>query len=88
MGIVGRWVMLEGGLEIEFLPSGQFTRYYAADEHQVEYWSIEGSYRLLNDNRVLIELSGEAPTTYEYRLGEPWLMLRAPDGKVTRYHRR
>jgi hypothetical protein len=87
-GIVGRWVMLDGGLELEFSPDGQFARHYPADEHQVEYWSIEGSYQLLDGDRVLIELSGEEPATYEYRLGEPWLMLRDQDGQVARYYRR
>jgi hypothetical protein len=86
--IVSRWVIVESGLDVEFCADGQFVCYVSADDHEQEYWTMEGSYRLLDDKWLEIQLSGEDPVVYEYRLGELWMMLRAPDGAVSRYRRR
>jgi hypothetical protein len=36
----------------------------------------------------VIDLGSEGRTEYEYRLEGVWLMLRDPNGKVTRYWRK
>ena len=87
-GPLGRWIHLDWGLELEFAPDGRLTKYVMADEHQVEYWTTEGLFRIIEAGRMAIQWAGEEPQEYEYRLDEGWLMLRAPDGKVSRYYRK
>jgi hypothetical protein len=87
LGLVGRWVIVDYGLELEFAADGRLTQYIMADEHQVEYWTTEGFFRIIGNGWIVIEWANEEPAEFEYLLEEPWLMLRAPDGQVTRYRR-
>ena len=84
---MGRWIILEYGLELEFAPDGRLTQYIMADEHQVEYWTTEGSFRIIRNGWMVIQWANEEPEEFEYRLEDRWLTLRAPDGKVSRYLR-
>lgn len=82
---MGRWSIREGALDLQFYADGKFTRYMASDYH--EWWGVEGTYQLAGQDRVVVELPDEGKIEYEYRIQEPWLLLRDQSGTITTYRR-
>ncbi len=86
--IVGVWTAIDGALHLQFFSDGRFVRHYGGREDDPEeFWSEEGIYELGDAERLLINVPRQGPVDYEYRLKEPWLMLRDPDGRVMRLRR-
>jgi len=83
---VGRWEILDAGLDLEFYDSGKCARHIESNEFS--WVSTEGTYQFIGQDRLVIELGSEGRTEYEYRLEGIWLMLRDANGKVTRYWRK
>jgi hypothetical protein len=83
--LVGWWEMIEGGFFYEFRPDGSCARHLESAEDT--YWTTEARCQLLDADRLVIQLRGEEAIEYEWRLEDPWLMLRDGSGRVTRYRR-
>ena len=86
--IVGLWTAIDGALHLQFFSDGRFARHFGGREDDPDELSSEhGIYRLGDADRLLIDVPRLGAVYYEYMVGEPWLMLRDPDGRVIRFRR-
>jgi hypothetical protein len=83
--LAGWWGMIDGGFFFEFREDGTCARHLESSEDS--FFTTEGRCELVGVERLVIELRGGEATEYEWRLEEPWLMLRDAAGNVTRYRR-
>jgi hypothetical protein len=86
--IVGVWTAIDGALHLQFFSDGRFVRHYGGREDDPEeFWGQKGAYRVTSRESLVIEVAGVEASEFEYRVEEPWLMLRDEDGKVMRFRR-
>ena len=86
--IVGVWTAIDGALHLQFFSDGKFVRHYGGREDAPEeFWSQQGAYRFTSRESLVIEVAGVESNQFEYRLEEPWLILRDEAGKVMRFRR-
>jgi hypothetical protein len=76
--IVGGWRHWEGVLEAEFTPDGEVTYYFYRG---ARYGSVErGSYELLSEDRVLIDVAAQPSGEFTYEIEGDVMVLRDASG--------
>ncbi len=77
--------MIDGGFYYEFRADGSCARHLESSEDT--YFTTEGRCQLIGADRLVVQLRGDQPIEYEWRLEDPWLVLRDASGRVTTYRR-
>ena len=76
--IVGGWRHWEAVLEVEFTPAGEVTYYFYRG---ARYGNIErGSYELLSEDRVFIDVAAQPSGEFTYEIQEDVMVLRNASG--------
>ncbi len=85
-GIVGRWRTWDGGFYIVFAADGKVT--YELDLTAEDIWTIiDGTYRVIGDDSISIDIDHEQSGEYQYVIEEDTLQLTSASGSRVTFRR-
>ncbi len=85
-GIIGRWRTWDAGFYVVFAADGEVT--YELDFTAEDIWTIiDGTYQLISDDTIFIEIDHEQSGEYQYVIEGDTLQLTSASGSRTTFRR-